>query len=106
MKLRLKKLKYQVMVITGASSGIGLATARRAARRGTRLVLAARSEADLQQLAEEINREGTGKAIAVAADVANEADVQRVAETTLREAPGSWRAWRLRRSSRPGSFAY
>jgi len=44
MKLRLKKLNYQVIVITGASSGIGLATARRAARRGARLVLAARSE--------------------------------------------------------------
>jgi short-subunit dehydrogenase len=88
MKLRLKKLKYQVIVITGASSGIGLATARRAARRGARVVLAARSEADLQQLAEEINHEGPGQAIAVAADVGNEGDVQRVAEAALREFGG------------------
>lgn len=88
MKLRLKKLKYQVIVITGASSGIGLATARRAARRGARVVLAARSEADLQQLAGEINREGVGKAVAVAADVANEGDVQRIAEAALREFDG------------------
>ena len=79
MKLRLKKLKYQVMVVTGASSGIGLATARRAARRGARLVLAARSEADLEQLAQEIRSEG-GQAVAVAADVAREEDVQRIAE--------------------------
>ena len=87
MKLRLKKLKYQVMVVTGASSGIGLATARRAARRGARLVLAARSEADLEQLAQEIRSEG-GQAVAVAADVAREEDVQRIAEAALREFGG------------------
>jgi NADP-dependent 3-hydroxy acid dehydrogenase YdfG len=42
--VRLKKLRDQVIVLTGASSGIGLVTARRAARQGARLVLAARSE--------------------------------------------------------------
>jgi short-subunit dehydrogenase len=87
MKLRLKKLKYQVMVITGASSGIGLATARRAARQGVRLVLAARSEGDLQELADEIRRE-RGQAVAVAADVASEEDVQRIADTAIREFGG------------------
>jgi len=87
MKLRLKKLNYQVIVITGASSGIGLATARRAARRGARLVLAARSEGDLQELADEIRRDG-GHAVAVAADVAAEEDVQRVADTAIREFGG------------------
>ena len=39
MKLKLKKLAEQVIVITGASSGIGLATARMAADNGARLVL-------------------------------------------------------------------
>jgi len=87
MKLRLKKLNYQVMVVTGASSGIGLVTARRAARRGARLVLAARSEGDLQQLANEIRQEG-GHAIAVGADVASEEDVQRIADTAIREFGG------------------
>jgi short-subunit dehydrogenase len=87
MKLRLKKLNYQVMVITGASSGIGLATARRAARRGARLVLAARSEGDLQELADEIRRDG-GHAIAVGADVASEEDVQKIADAAIREFGG------------------
>jgi NADP-dependent 3-hydroxy acid dehydrogenase YdfG len=44
MAIKLKKLSEQVMVITGASSGIGLATAEAAATQGARLVLAARSE--------------------------------------------------------------
>ena len=53
MKLTLKPLNEQVMIITGASSGIGLATARMASRQGARLVLAARSGNDLDQLVEE-----------------------------------------------------
>ncbi len=43
MNVKLKPLREQVIVITGATSGIGLATARMAAGRGARLVLAARS---------------------------------------------------------------
>jgi short-subunit dehydrogenase len=78
MKLTLKKLKDQVMVITGASSGIGLATARMAARRGAKLVLAARNQAELQHIADEISRMG-GEARWVPADVAREQDVRRVA---------------------------
>ncbi len=53
MNIKLKRLNEQVMVITGASSGIGLATARMAAKRGARLVLAARSENALRQLTDE-----------------------------------------------------
>jgi short-subunit dehydrogenase len=80
--LKLKKLSEQVMVITGASSGIGLVTAREAARRGAKLVLAARSEEALSRLAEEINAAG-GEAVYVAADVGREADVRRIAEAAL-----------------------
>jgi short-subunit dehydrogenase len=83
MKLTLKPIEQQVIVITGASSGIGLATARMAARRGARLVLAARSGDDLQHLVQEINAKG-GKAIHVVADVGNEADVQRIADDAIR----------------------
>ena len=54
MAVRLKRLNQQVMAITGESSGIGLGTARAAAERGTRLVLASRSHDELQQLKEEI----------------------------------------------------
>ena len=82
MGLKLKKLDEQVLVITGASSGIGLVTAREAARRGAKLVLAARSEDALRLLAEEINTQG-GEAVYVVADVGREGDVRRIAETAL-----------------------
>lgn len=82
MSVKLKKLSEQVVVITGASSGIGLVTAREAARRGAKLVLVARAEDALRQLAEEINAAG-GEATYVAADVGREEDVRRVAEEAL-----------------------
>ncbi|KAA9325924.1 SDR family oxidoreductase [Hymenobacter busanensis] len=68
MALHLKKLKDQVIVITGASSGIGLVTARLAAKKGAKLVLAARSEVALRQLVDEIKQAG-GQATYVVADV-------------------------------------
>ena len=68
-----------VMVITGASSGIGAATARRAAEFGYRVVLAARSEDKLQALAEEI---GDG-ALAVRCDVTSWEDQQELVATAL-----------------------
>ena len=54
MPLKLQPLDAQVMVITGATSGIGLTTARMAAEAGARLVLVARAEEALQQLVEEL----------------------------------------------------
>jgi short-subunit dehydrogenase len=91
MKITLKPLDQQVMVITGASSGIGLVTARLAAKAGARLVLAARNEAALQQLAQEIRRQG-GQALAVAADVGDEDDVLRIAEAAITEF-GTFDTW-------------
>lgn len=87
MAVKLKKLGKQVMVITGASSGIGLATARMAAEQGTRLVLAARSENALQQLTNEIKSNG-GKAVYVVADVSKQADVREIARAALEEFGG------------------
>ena len=55
----------KVFLITGASTGIGAATARHAAEAGYRLVLAARSEDKLRGLAERLG--GDGRALAVAA---------------------------------------
>jgi short-subunit dehydrogenase len=82
MTLRLKPLSDQVIVITGASSGIGLKTARDAARQGARLVLSARSGGDLRQLASEIRARG-GDAIAVEADVGVESDVERIGQEAI-----------------------
>ena len=91
MNVKLKKLQNQVMVITGASSGIGLATARMAAKRGVRLVLAARSENALRQLTDEITREG-GKAVYVVADVGRQEDVREIARVA-QERFGGFDTW-------------
>jgi len=74
---RRKRLSEQVMVITGGSSGIGLATARLASSRGARVVLASRSESDLQSVCDAIRRRG-GQALAVAADVADREAMDRL----------------------------
>lgn len=84
MGLSLRPLSKQIMVITGASSGIGLVTARMAARRGATVVLAARNEEALQTLQEEIRRSG-GRATYVVADVGKEADVEKIADAALAE---------------------
>src|ERR1041384_3757521 len=87
MNSRHKKLSDQVMVITGASSGIGLVTARMAARRGTRLILNARNEEALRRVCGEINEAG-GEAYHVAGDVGQLEDVQKIADEAIRRFGG------------------
>jgi NADP-dependent 3-hydroxy acid dehydrogenase YdfG len=70
-----------VFLITGASSGIGAATARAAAEAGHRLVLAARSEDKLQALASELG--GAERAIAVRCDVTEWEDNERAVQAAL-----------------------
>lgn len=82
MDFTFKPLREQVLVITGASSGIGLATAREAARQGCKLVLVSRNEDILRQVAEEITGAG-GEAIYVVADVAQRQEVQRAADAAI-----------------------
>lgn len=74
-----KPLREQVLVITGASSGIGLATARMAVQRGARVVLAARSEDALTKLAAEFGP----RAVSVVADVGRREDVQAIADKAV-----------------------
>lgn len=87
----LKPLQEQTIVITGASSGIGRATALAAARRGARVVLAARDAAELAGLEDEIRRAG-GRALAVPTDVTVEPQVQALADRAA-ETFGSIDTW-------------
>ena len=76
------KLQDSVVIITGASSGLGATTAKELARRGATVVLAARRAAQLQALADDIERAG-GRALAVPTDVSQRADIDRLVQTTL-----------------------
>ncbi|MCC2958031.1 SDR family NAD(P)-dependent oxidoreductase [Massilia sp. IC2-477] len=78
----LKPLNRQVLVITGASSGIGLATAQEAAKQGAQLVLAARGADVLEAVVQGLVDDGFD-AVAVVADVSVRADVERIAEVAI-----------------------
>jgi len=82
MSVKLKELKEQVMVITGASSGIGLATAEMAAEKGAKLVLAARSTQTLDEIVGKITSNGA-QAIAVCCDVADRQQMDRLAQAAI-----------------------
>jgi short-subunit dehydrogenase len=77
MAARLKPLAEQIIVITGASSGIGLATARRAAEAGAQVVLVARNKEALEEAAEQIRLRG-GRAAAMAVDIADQDAAERI----------------------------
>ena len=82
MTLSLKELHQQVIVITGASSGIGLATAFAAADQGAKVVLAARSAQTLDGIVQDIRAYG-GDAVAIVADVGRREDVERIARLAI-----------------------
>jgi len=87
----LKPLQHQTVVLMGASSGMGRATALAAARRGARVVVAARNKEALDSLVQEIETMG-GQALAIQADVSNFDDVERVAEQA-KEHFGGFDTW-------------
>jgi NADP-dependent 3-hydroxy acid dehydrogenase YdfG len=74
----------KVVVITGASSGLGEAAARLLSAESASLVLGARRADRLQLLADELNRDG-GKAVAVATDVAHREQVKLLVDTAVQE---------------------
>ncbi|HEX5099335.1 MAG TPA: SDR family oxidoreductase [Polyangiaceae bacterium] len=84
MAISLRPLNEQVMVITGASSGIGLATALAAADAGANVVIAARSADVLSRIVRELGAKGK-RAVAVECDVSDAAAVEHVAEVAIRE---------------------
>jgi NAD(P)-dependent dehydrogenase (short-subunit alcohol dehydrogenase family) len=84
MRVKLKRVSDQVIVITGGSSGIGLATAQLAARIGARVVLNSRDEVDLEHAVEHIRADG-GEVVSVTGDVADSEAMKRLGATALRE---------------------
>lgn len=78
------QLKDQVAVVTGASQGIGQAIAEFFAREGAKVVIVARSEEKLGDVARQIEQEG-GTVSACTASVSNEEDTQRMVQTAIGE---------------------
>lgn len=89
--MRFKRLRDQVIVITGASSGIGLTTAEMAVAGGARVVLASRSETELADVAARLNRDGE-RAAFIAADLSEPNAAERIAERAV-EAFGGFDTW-------------
>lgn len=77
-----KRFKDKVVIVTGASSGIGEAVAREFARNQSKVVLAARSESSLFRITSEIKAEGL-EAMYVRTDVSNEDDCRNLIERTV-----------------------
>ncbi|PYL27036.1 MAG: oxidoreductase, partial [Verrucomicrobia bacterium] len=78
------KIKGKIVVITGASSGLGEAAARLLSAQGASVVLGARRSDRLKSLADELNRNG-GKAVAVATDVTHRNQVKKLVDTAVQE---------------------
>lgn len=87
MSIKLKPLNQQILVVTGASSGIGLAIACEATKSGASVLLVSRNADELERVAGEL-RAGEGRVSVCSADVANPADVERVAQTAITEFGG------------------
>ena len=78
------KLEHQVVLITGASHGLGLATARSLAAEGAAIACLARPGPDLDRAVSELHATG-GEALAVAADVTQAAEVERAVQATVEQ---------------------
>ena len=94
----MQSLSGKIVIITGASTGIGAATARKLVPMGCKVVLTARSFDKLENLARELGP----AALAVPGDVTNAADVENVVSRTVSAFGGSMSSWQMRGFTSPG----
>ncbi len=79
---KMKDFEDKIVLVTGASSGIGRATAKAFAKQGAKVAAAARSQKQLDDLVKEI-KTGSGEAIAVPCDLSNDSDVEQAIQHTV-----------------------
>lgn len=89
--MKLKPVEEQTIVITGGSSGIGLATARMAAERGASVVIISRDEEGMRKICDDARAEGQ-KIDFVVADVGERAQVRHAAQTVI-DRHGGFDTW-------------
>lgn len=89
--MKLKSLAEQTIVVTGGSSGIGLATARMVAQRGANVVIIARNQEGLDKAAQEVRAAG-GRCDTISADVGSRDEVRAAVEQVI-ERHGGFDTW-------------
>lgn len=89
--MKLKPVEEQTIVVTGGTSGIGLATAKSAAERGANVIIIARNSEGLEQVCAEIRADG-GRCDHIAADMGIREDVRRAVDTVV-ERHGGFDTW-------------
>jgi len=85
----MKDFRNKLCVVTGGSSGIGLAVAEALAREGARLLLVARDPAALERAAQQLRALGAAEVQVLSADVARDADIARLPAAIAAMAPAA-----------------